>query len=290
MSTSTDREAARRPENTRERSAGIRDLVSRVRPRLGERTSRPELWAESIVAAAFLAAAVPLAILSPHYGSPSVAVIVLFVVLYGVISRIEFDVGTGYGPPTQLVLVPMLYALPPGTVPLLVAAGMVAGKLPSFVRGSRHPDRAIPGVADGVVRDRAGDRLRSRRIAHPQLVGLAAAADRAGRSASLRLSCHCRPGMAPRPQGPELEAAAGPRLPPRSLSQPDWPCHRLRRRLPSRRRDGQPPPERAAAGLRARSPGAHANGRRAEPGVSRDRAPAGRRGRGRRRLYRPPQP
>jgi HD-GYP domain-containing protein (c-di-GMP phosphodiesterase class II) len=100
------------------------------------------------VAAAFLLAAVPLAILSPHRGSDSLTVVLLFVVLYAVTSRIEFDVGTGYGPPTQLVLVPMLYALPPATVPLLVAAGMVVGKLPSFARGTRHPDRAIPTIAD----------------------------------------------------------------------------------------------------------------------------------------------
>ena len=37
----------------------------------------------------------------------------------------------------------MLYALPPGWVPLLVATGLIVGKLPSYLTGARHPDRIV---------------------------------------------------------------------------------------------------------------------------------------------------
>jgi HD-GYP domain-containing protein (c-di-GMP phosphodiesterase class II) len=148
MSTPTD-QAAGRGRIPHGWTADFRHFLSRARPRLAESTAPRELWSEAIVAFAFLAAAVPLAVLSPHHGSASAGVVLLFVALYAVTSRIQFDVGTGYGPPTQLVLVPMLYALPPGSVPLVVVAGMVAGLVPGFIRGRRHPDRAIPAIADG---------------------------------------------------------------------------------------------------------------------------------------------
>ena len=49
----------------------------------------------------------------------------LFVGLYALVSRVEFEIGSGSAIPTQLVLVPMLFALPIGVVPLAVAAGLV---------------------------------------------------------------------------------------------------------------------------------------------------------------------
>lgn len=110
--------------------------------------ARRELRAEAIVACGFLLASIPLAIFAPYAGSRSPAVIALFVLLYAVISTIEFDVGSGYGQATQLVLIPMLYVLPPGAVPLLVAGGYVLGRVPSYVRGLRTADRVLAGVAN----------------------------------------------------------------------------------------------------------------------------------------------
>jgi HD-GYP domain-containing protein (c-di-GMP phosphodiesterase class II) len=131
-----------------ERSAGVQRLLAQFRPQLGDRMPRRELRAEAIVALAFVLAAVPLAVLTPGRVSQTPALVLLLVVLYAITARIEFDVGAGYGVPTQLVLVPMLFALPPGWVPLLVAAGCIASKLPSFFSGSRHPDRAVVAVAN----------------------------------------------------------------------------------------------------------------------------------------------
>jgi HD-GYP domain-containing protein (c-di-GMP phosphodiesterase class II) len=131
-----------------EGSAGVQRLLAQFRPRLAEPMPGRERRAEGVVAAAFLALAGPMAALSPHTGNVSAPAVLLFVVLYAITSRVEFDVGAGYGVPTQLALIPMLYALPPGWVPLLVAAGWVLGKAPSFWTGSRHPDRAVSAIAN----------------------------------------------------------------------------------------------------------------------------------------------
>jgi HD-GYP domain-containing protein (c-di-GMP phosphodiesterase class II) len=131
-----------------ETTAAVQRLLSEGRPTWATRMSGRELRAEALVAVAFLLVATPLAIFAPHTGSHSPGVIVLFVVLYGAMSTIEFDVGAGYGQATQLVLIPMLFAVPPGAVPLLVAAGYVLGRLPSYIRGTRAPVGALSQVAN----------------------------------------------------------------------------------------------------------------------------------------------
>jgi HD-GYP domain-containing protein (c-di-GMP phosphodiesterase class II) len=136
------------PRRALEHTAGVERLLSDGRPILAERMSSRELRAESLVAGVFILASAALAVLAPSRGSHSPGVIVLFVLLYAVMSRIEFDVGSGWGVATQLVLVPMLYAVPPGSVPLLVAAGFVIGRLPSYLSGQRTADGAIAAVAN----------------------------------------------------------------------------------------------------------------------------------------------
>ena len=63
------------------------------------------------------------------------------VVGYALVGRVEFEVGSGVAPATQLVLVPMLFVLPLGLVPLCVTAGLVLHAL--LDRGSprRHVER-----------------------------------------------------------------------------------------------------------------------------------------------------
>jgi HD-GYP domain-containing protein (c-di-GMP phosphodiesterase class II) len=146
MATRSDPRAGSAPRLAPERSAAVQRLLSQFRPRLGNAMDARELRAEAIVALAFLGASAPLAAVAHRSGS--LRLVVLFVLLYALTSRIEFDVGAGYGVPTQLVLVPMLYALPPAWVPLLVAAGWIVGKVPSFLAGERHPDRVLVAVAN----------------------------------------------------------------------------------------------------------------------------------------------
>src|SRR5947209_4159910 len=95
-----------------ELSGGVRRRMSRFRRQRPEPMPSQELRAEAILAGAFLLVSMPLAVLAPHHGSHSAGIVGLFVALFALTSRIEFDVGAGYGVPIQLVLVPMLFALP----------------------------------------------------------------------------------------------------------------------------------------------------------------------------------
>jgi HD-GYP domain-containing protein (c-di-GMP phosphodiesterase class II) len=148
MAGGTDSNQAALPRPMIEHSAGVQRLLSQFRPLLGERMPNRELRAEAAVALAFIAIAVPLALLLPGGGSRSPSVVAVFVLLYAAMTRIEFDVGAGYGVPTQLVLIPMLYALPPGWVPLLVAAAFVVGKFPTYLDRTRHADRTLSAIAN----------------------------------------------------------------------------------------------------------------------------------------------
>ena len=149
MNGALEREQTANPGLALSGSAGLERLALQFRPLLGQRMPSRELRAEGAVALAFLAAAVPLAVWLPGPGSHSPWVVLLFVALFALTSRIEFDVSAGYGPPTMLVLIPMLYALPPGWVPLLVAVAFVAGKFTSIVSGRRAPDRVVQAIANG---------------------------------------------------------------------------------------------------------------------------------------------
>src|SRR5579862_5308924 len=82
----------------------------------------------------FLAAAVAAQLLLPAVRPLSPAALAIGVAVYAVVSQVEFEVGHGFVHPAQLVLVPMLFALPPRTVPLLVAAGYLLGHVPALVR------------------------------------------------------------------------------------------------------------------------------------------------------------
>jgi diguanylate cyclase (GGDEF)-like protein len=94
------------------------------------------------LATGFLAAATACAFLIPSDLSTSVPTILLFVAVYAAISQIEFEVGPGSAVPTTLVLVPMLFVLPVGLVPLAAAAGLLVGGVVERLRSRRHSDRA----------------------------------------------------------------------------------------------------------------------------------------------------
>lgn len=92
---------------------------------------------------AFLATAVSLAVFLSSHRSPSLLTLGLLVGAYALAFRLDFEVGTGSAVPTQLILVPMLFVLPVGWVPLAVAAGIVAGSLIDHLRGSLHLERVF---------------------------------------------------------------------------------------------------------------------------------------------------
>jgi HD-GYP domain-containing protein (c-di-GMP phosphodiesterase class II) len=107
-----------------------------------------ELLVEALTAAAFLAVAAGMALFVPDERALDLPLAVALVATYAVLARVRFPIGYGFTIPTQVVLVPMLFLLPLGSVPLFVAAGMVLGSLPDFVRRERHPTRVVAVVAD----------------------------------------------------------------------------------------------------------------------------------------------
>jgi signal transduction histidine kinase len=121
---------------------------------LGGRESEPrrpdgrELVAEALIGGAFLLTACTMWAALPSQTPFSIGLAVLFTLSLAVMSRIRFEIGAGYTIPTQLVFVPMLFALPARTVPLLVAAGLLLGDLPDYVTGRRHPLRAMQQLGD----------------------------------------------------------------------------------------------------------------------------------------------
>ncbi len=126
--------------------AHLAGLEQRRDDALGRRERR----AEAVVALAFLAVAVPLALLHPGPYDLAPTEAGLLVLAYAVASRVTFAAAaTGYTAPTQVVFVPLLFAVPPAVAPLAVALGILLGRLPGFLARRKHPDRVllVPGDA-----------------------------------------------------------------------------------------------------------------------------------------------
>src|SRR6266498_1303386 len=118
-------------------------LIEESRERGQHRLASRSRWATIGFGGAFAGAAAVLAVLLPSDRSPSPIVVALLVVAYAITSRVRFEVGTGFALPTQLVLVPMLFVLPLGWVPIAVAIGLLAGGSIEYVTGRTPLDHAL---------------------------------------------------------------------------------------------------------------------------------------------------
>jgi putative nucleotidyltransferase with HDIG domain len=118
-----------------------------------EREPRPmpsrERLSEGLIALALIGAVVTIAVAFPEARRPlPVGPAIAFTAAYALACRVRFHVGAGYMIPTQLVLVPMLFVLPEAAVPVAVAAGFVLARVPDWITGRAHTDRAPSVVAD----------------------------------------------------------------------------------------------------------------------------------------------
>ena len=110
------------------------------------RRLRPRSRRSALVTTALFAAACAVLVATVHSDrSPGVATVVSLVVAYAVAANVQFEVRTGLALPTQLVLVPMLFLLPLGYVPLFVAGAMLLARLPELVRVSLDRALLVPG-------------------------------------------------------------------------------------------------------------------------------------------------
>jgi HD-GYP domain-containing protein (c-di-GMP phosphodiesterase class II) len=101
-----------------------------------------------VLGGGFLVASTSLAAVAETQRSPSLLAVAALVAAYGLVSRVEFELGSGSLVPTQLLLVPMLFALPLGWVPLAVAIAYLGGSLVDAARGRIHPERALLRLID----------------------------------------------------------------------------------------------------------------------------------------------
>ena len=104
-------------------------LIEDSRERIERGLERRERRASLAIGGSFLLVALAMLVFIPSGRSPSPLVFLALLLAFAVAARIEFEIGTGVALPTQLVLVPMLFLLPIGAVPLTVAAGLFLSRL-----------------------------------------------------------------------------------------------------------------------------------------------------------------
>jgi HD-GYP domain-containing protein (c-di-GMP phosphodiesterase class II) len=124
------------------------EMVAASRERVVSRLSRRERLTHGSTAFFFVIAAASLAVHDAPSGNAPWLLTALFVASVGLASRIELEVGSGFATPVELVVIPMLFALPAGHVPLAVALGLVLGQLPSYLRGEVPTQRIIVAIGN----------------------------------------------------------------------------------------------------------------------------------------------
>jgi putative nucleotidyltransferase with HDIG domain len=119
----------------------VEELLGNAPGRAAAPLPRRELRAELACGALLLAAVAALALVAPSGRALQPIVALGLIAVFAVAQQVKFEVGIGYTVPTQLVVMPMLILAPPASVPLLVAAGLLVGRLPSYLRREVHPSR-----------------------------------------------------------------------------------------------------------------------------------------------------
>ena len=102
----------------------------------------------ALLGGGFLAVAVPITVLLPSERSPSALVVFGLIVAYAAAFRLDFEVGAGFAIPTEVVLVPMLFILPLGVVPICVAGAILLARMIDGARRALHVERTLLGIGD----------------------------------------------------------------------------------------------------------------------------------------------
>jgi len=123
-------------------------LTEASRARLQTRTHPSEVAGQIVVGVPFLVAA-GLLVAFGLDGPVDATDVVIFALASAVVGRLDFEVGSGYTVPTQMIFVAMLFVLPAAIVPLVVLAALTLDRVPDLIAGRWHPRRmlAIPGDA-----------------------------------------------------------------------------------------------------------------------------------------------
>jgi HD-GYP domain-containing protein (c-di-GMP phosphodiesterase class II) len=125
-------------------------LVAASRERVGSRLSLRERLTHGLSAVAVAVGAASLAVGAWSPGDEPWPLLLLFVGTIAVASRIELEVGSGFASPVELVVIPMLFAVPAAEVPAVVVIALVLGQLPSSFRESAPSRRILMAVSNAV--------------------------------------------------------------------------------------------------------------------------------------------
>jgi len=101
-----------------------------------------ERLVEAATAIGFLAVALALPALFSSPRGLDLPTLAVLAAAYVIACRAKFDIADGYTVPTELVLVPMLFALPTPAVPLVVSISWGVGRLLDYVTGATNVQRA----------------------------------------------------------------------------------------------------------------------------------------------------
>jgi diguanylate cyclase (GGDEF)-like protein len=121
-------------------------LIDDRRARAGQRLSGRDRIISGLGVLVFLALAISLALLGGGSRDVQPGVALLLIVSFAALARVEFEIGPGTLVPTQLILVPMLFVLPPARVPLAVGGGLLLSGLVDQIRRHLHPERLLVGL------------------------------------------------------------------------------------------------------------------------------------------------
>jgi diguanylate cyclase (GGDEF)-like protein len=126
----------------------IERLLERWRPYDSRRLTRRELRIEAASAATFVVAAAATALLMPLSRDFEPLLALALVVSLALASKVPLHLGAGSAMPTQLVLVPMLFLLPPEVVPACVGLGLAGAAMLDALWRREHAERILTGIAD----------------------------------------------------------------------------------------------------------------------------------------------
>jgi diguanylate cyclase (GGDEF)-like protein len=123
-------------------------LLEFWRPYRPRRLTRRERRVEGLAALAFVALAVALPLLAPSERPFELGPALALALAYAFASRVRLYLGSGFAMPNQFVLVPMLYLLPPSSVPAVVACALAVTAILDSLAGRARPERILSAVAD----------------------------------------------------------------------------------------------------------------------------------------------
>jgi HD-GYP domain-containing protein (c-di-GMP phosphodiesterase class II) len=128
----------------------LEEAIGDLRARRPRSLAARERFSAFALGGGFLAAAVAtLALFQGSDRAPDPLVVAMLVVAFGAAFRLDFEVATGFGVPTQLILVPMLFIVPLAWVPSMVAGGILVGGAIDYARGAIHVERVFLSLVNG---------------------------------------------------------------------------------------------------------------------------------------------